>query len=351
MTPSNEPLVGVFTPVYNGEKYLRECIESVLSQTYPHWEYVIVNNCSTDRTREIAESYASRDRRIRVHNNEQFVSAMRNHEIGFRSIPSESKYCKVVHADDWLFPECLARMVDLAEANPSVGVVAAYGLEMDRIVWDGLPYPSTVVPGRDICRRHLLGGSFVFGSPTSVLFRADLVRGRHPFYRGHYPMWADLDACLDVLRDNDFGFVHQVLTFTRKHDEATSSFAHRVETFIFGQLEVLKRHGPIYLNPAEYRQQLAILLRQYRRLLGQSVFKRPRDREFWVYHLTGLREVGHPLGRVALMASAAGAVAEVIGYPLRAVRKILIRDSVARRPTAQHVRGSTSREASPNALR
>ena len=50
-----EPLVSVVTPVYNGEKYLEECIESVLNQTYKNWEYIILNNCSTDRTLEIAE--------------------------------------------------------------------------------------------------------------------------------------------------------------------------------------------------------------------------------------------------------------------------------------------------------
>ena len=351
MTSGSEPLVGVFTPVYNGEKYLRECIESVLNQTYQRWEYVIVNNRSTDRTREIAEGYASRDPRIRVLNNEQFVSAMRNHEIGFRSIPAESKYCKVVHADDWLFPECLSKMVALAEAHPSVGVIAAYGLENDRVVWDGLPYPSAVVPGRDICRRHLLGGSFVFGSPTSVMFRADLVRGRRPFYREQYPMWADLDGCLDVLRDTDFGFVHQVLTFTRKHDEATSSFAHRFDTFIFGQLEVLQRHGPVYLAPTEYRQQLGALLGQYRRFLGQSVFKRPRDREFWAYHLGGLRELGHPIGRAALLVAAAAAVVEVVTYPFRAIRKVQIRDAAARRSHARPAPASTSPEVRADALR
>ena len=54
------PLVSVVTPVYNGETYLAACIESVLSQSYSNWEYVIVNNCSTDRTLDIASDYAAR---------------------------------------------------------------------------------------------------------------------------------------------------------------------------------------------------------------------------------------------------------------------------------------------------
>jgi glycosyltransferase involved in cell wall biosynthesis len=51
----NGPLVSILTPVYNGEKYLAECIRSVLAQTYQNWEYTIVNNCSTDKTLEIAK--------------------------------------------------------------------------------------------------------------------------------------------------------------------------------------------------------------------------------------------------------------------------------------------------------
>src|SRR5438093_8149037 len=52
-----QPLVSVVTPIYNGEKYLAECIESVLAQTYQNWEYVIVNDCSTDRSLDIAQYY------------------------------------------------------------------------------------------------------------------------------------------------------------------------------------------------------------------------------------------------------------------------------------------------------
>ena len=65
MTDPDVPLVSVLTPVYNCEKYLRTCIESVLAQTYTNWEYVIVNNCSTDGTLAIAQEYAAADSRIR----------------------------------------------------------------------------------------------------------------------------------------------------------------------------------------------------------------------------------------------------------------------------------------------
>ena len=61
MSLGQEPLVTVLTPVYNGEDFLAQCIESILAQDYRNFEYIIVNNCSKDRTLEIAQSYAEKD--------------------------------------------------------------------------------------------------------------------------------------------------------------------------------------------------------------------------------------------------------------------------------------------------
>ena len=69
MTTSDQPLVSILTSVYNGAAYLAECIDSVLHQTYQNYEYIIVNNRSTDGTLEIANQYAAKDGRIRVHTN------------------------------------------------------------------------------------------------------------------------------------------------------------------------------------------------------------------------------------------------------------------------------------------
>jgi glycosyltransferase involved in cell wall biosynthesis len=185
MTVPAQPLVSVLTPVYNGEDFLADCIESVLKQTYQHYEYIIVNNRSTDRTLEIALDYAKKDARIRVLDNEQFVPVIANHNIAFRLISAEAKYCKVVSADDLLFPHAIARLVELAESNPSVGIVGSYQLSGDRVRWQGFRYPCAVYSGVEMCRRVFLGGdkTFGFGSPTSILYRADLVRSHFEFYR------------------------------------------------------------------------------------------------------------------------------------------------------------------------
>lgn len=298
MSLNSQPFVSVVTPVYNGEKYLAQCIESVLRQTYENWEYIIVNNCSTDRSLEIAQHYADQDPRIRIHTNEDFLALMANWNHALHQIAPNSKYCKVVHADDWLFPDCLMAMVEVAEANPSVGIVGAYRLNGDQVDLDGLPYPSTVVSGHKLCRKSLLEGDFyVFGSPTSLLIRSGLIRSRQPFYKEH--IYADVEVCYNILQDTDFGFVHQVLTYTRMHNESQTSRHQSLNTGILGKLTILTQYGPFYLNHEEYGTLLKQIMRRYHRFLGRNILR--RDKDFWDYHQRWVENLGVSLSKIELL--------------------------------------------------
>lgn len=300
---NDQSLVSIVTPVYNGEKYLSECIESVLNQTYSNWEYIIVNNCSTDRTLEIAKNYAEKDNRIRIHNNKEFVGVIQNHNNAFRLISPESKYCKVLQADDWLFPDCLMQMVKIAEANQSVAIVGSYNLWETRVECDGLPYNNNVISGREICRLVLLDHIYFFLSPTSLLIRSDKIQERSEFWNEAH-LHADVEACYEVLKHSDFGFVHQVLTYIRKHEESiTASFADRMNTTMLSNFDLFIRYGPIYLTKEEYESKLKQKLWHYYKFLAMSVFER-RGKKFWDYHRNGLKAMGYPLNYSRLMVSA-----------------------------------------------
>ena len=203
MNAQHQPLVSIVTPVYNGEAYLNECIESVLSQTFQNWEYIILNNNSTDRTLEIAEQYQKRDSRIRIYSNDTLLPIIANHNKAFGLISAESKYCKVLSADDWLFPECLERMVGLAEENPSVGIVGAYQLSggdghMVRAQQRPTVFANRRVGTGGLPRPHA-GNAEGAGNPTSVMYRADLVRNTDRFFPNPTAE-ADTSACLKHLR-------------------------------------------------------------------------------------------------------------------------------------------------------
>jgi glycosyltransferase involved in cell wall biosynthesis len=314
------PLVTVVTPVFNGETYLRECIDSVRGQTYENWEYVIVNNCSTDGTAQIAQEYVARDGRIRVHHNSRFVGVIANHNIAIQQLSGASKYCKFVEADDWLFPECLERMVELAEEHPSVGIVGCYGLSGAWVKQDGLPYPSTAVPGRQLCRRTLLGGPHVFGSPTSLLLRADLIRGQTGFHN-EANIHADTEACYELLQHSDFGFVHQVLIYNRVHEQSVSAqFSEKAQTHLAGNLLVLNKYGPRVLAGEEFRQRLAFQLDEYYRYLAKSVFLL-RGRAFWDYHARALATAGAPLNIARLSCALLREAIDILVHPWKTAGK------------------------------
>jgi hypothetical protein len=240
---------------------------------------------------------------------------IQNHNIAFHQVSKDSKYCKLVLADDWIFPECIERMVELAEAHATVGVVSAYGLKGRKVVWDGLPYPTEIMPGREICRRTLLGGEYVFGSPTSILMRSDLIRQKDPFY-DETNLHADYEACFEVLDRSDFGFIHQVLTFSRVHEDSISSFSNDVNTYLLGTIAVLLRHGPALLTDEEFRSRKDFRMKLYYRFLGKSAF-RLREREFWAFHSKWMRMLGEPISATRLIRSMLFEVGDVLLHPTR----------------------------------
>jgi len=298
MTSGTQPLVSIITPMFNEASHLTECIESVLNQTYQNWEYIIVDNCSTDGSSDIAQRWAERDRRLRVVKNSEFLKAIPNHNAALRQISPASKYCKIVFADDWIFPECVERMVTVADSNPSVGVVGAYGLEGSQVVWTGLPFPSTVLAGRDVCRRLFVEDLYVFGTATSLLYRAELVRQRDPFFDASN-IHSDMETCVVLLKNCDFGFVHQVLTFTRVREGSRITSSRRVNTLAASKLNQLVTHGRYFLTPEEFALCLDRSVSDYYWFLAGS-FVRGRDKTFWEYHRGALRAAGVGFSRARL---------------------------------------------------
>lgn len=299
------PLVSIVTPVYNGEKYLAECIESVLAQTYPHWDYTIVNNCSTDGSLEIAESYGRRDSRIRVITNEKFVGAAENYNICFTQISPQSKYCKVVSADDWITDDCVEKLVAIAERHPSVGIVGCYQQSAETVLWKGIPLDVTVVNGREIARKALLvNGLHVLGSSTSLLIRADIVRAKVPFYP-HTRPHADTDACYEILVNHDLGFAHEVLCFDRVHSGRWTTAGISLGAGLPAYIEAVIKYGKTFLTPEEQLKRLCELDLTYHGILGRSLLKM-RGLEYWKFHLNESRSFGFRIRFARVLSSAIG---------------------------------------------
>ena len=290
------PLVSVVTPVYNAEKYLAECIESVLSQTYENLEYIIVNNCSTDGSLNIINHYAQKDKRIRIVNNSLFLEQMPNRIQVYERGKLLPVTPQVVHADDWLFPECIEKMVGLAEKYPSVAIVSAYRIDEDRVNLDGLGGNCEILSGREACRQFFINNVYLFGSPTSLLLQSDIIRSRKKFYK-EKNIHADQEICFDILRKSDFGFVHQVLTYTRRHNESNTTFTRFFNTYILGDITVLINYGSYFLDQEEYRNIYKKYFKIYYRILGRRIFRvrkkssRKKVKSYFRYHKNAIESL------------------------------------------------------------
>jgi len=316
----NKPFVSVVTPFYNTDQFLEECIESVLAQTYENYEYLLVNNCSTDSSLEIAIKYADKDSRIKICSNEKFLSQVQNYNHALSLISGKSKYCKVVQADDWIFPECIEKMVEVGCRDPRVGIVSSYRLKGETVVGNGLPYPSTIVPGEELCRKQLLHDWSLFGSPTSVLYRADLIRSKPSFFlEGRYH--EDTEICYEILADNDFGFVHQVLSFTRTDNESLTSARSKFNTGILDRYIQIHCYGKKFLKGLEFEHLHKIERDKYMNYLAESMFK-PNSKELFAYHRNGLSKIGIALSWGTLFPFMMNVLADIILNPKNSAERL-----------------------------
>ena len=157
----------------------------------------------------------------------------------------------MVQADDWLFPECIERMVGAASVSDTIGIVSAYQLVERRLDLGGLPHDRSVYPDNEILRETLLGHMNVTGSPTATLLRSDHVRARHPFWEPSL-RHDDTEAMLWLLARCDFAFVHQVLTFRRAQGGSRYSWSESMNSHGAEDIVFLLRYGRSVLDETEY---------------------------------------------------------------------------------------------------
>ena len=109
-----EKLISVIIPVYGVEKYIRQCLDSVVNQSYKNLEIIVVNDGTKDRSAEFAKEYTQKDNRVRVYDYENGgVSMARNHGLEH----AKGDYISFVDGDDWLHPDFYTKLADALETN------------------------------------------------------------------------------------------------------------------------------------------------------------------------------------------------------------------------------------------
>ncbi len=208
---SRKPLVSICTPVYNGEKYLEDCIKGVLNQTYENFEYIIVDNASTDNTPLVIEKYRKKDSRIRVYRNEKTVCMEDNFNICASYCSDNSKWIKYALGDDYLFPDCVEKMVQIGETDEQIGIVSAYRIAGNLVTNTGLSIELNVFDGAEILKPQIMRKLHVASSsPNTVLYKRTVFNELKGFNNKYEH--SDTDLAFRLLDKYKLGFVHYVLT-------------------------------------------------------------------------------------------------------------------------------------------
>src|SRR5215831_13102998 len=117
------PCVSVVLPVYNGEKYLAEALDSILQQTFNDYELIVIDDGSTDRSSAIIESYVKKDRRVIVHRQDNCGLIM---SLNQGSSLARGKYIARMDADDVSLPQRLEKQLDYLEQRPDIGLLGTW---------------------------------------------------------------------------------------------------------------------------------------------------------------------------------------------------------------------------------
>lgn len=201
-----EPLVSVLMTVYNREKCLASSIESVLESRYQNYEFIIVDDCSTDSSYEIASKYAAKDSRISLYRNEKNLGDYpnRNRAASY----AKGKYLKYNDSDEELYFFGLDVMVDCMERFPEspIGFIQIHDEEK---------LPCLLTP-QESYRRHFFDRFFFMNAPTSSMIRRkefEELGGFNPIrHRGDYDLWLRMAAVYPVVRLPAFmgwNYVHE----------------------------------------------------------------------------------------------------------------------------------------------
>jgi hypothetical protein len=226
-------LVSVLMPVYNGEEYLGEAIESILNQTFRDFEFIIINDGSIDGTAEILAECAERDKRIQVHQQaNQGLTATLNKGLNL----ARGQYIARMDADDISLPERLATQVDFLNRHSEVGLVSAncYFIDSAGKITHG-PFLLCSLAGAQVEWELYWGNPIVH---PSIMVRTTVIRScggypvGHSYYTDDYALW------LQMIKVTRMVVLQRPLLYLRKHGQNVTAV--KLESHLSATIDVAR---------------------------------------------------------------------------------------------------------------
>lgn len=260
--------VTVLMPVYNGEKYLKESIESILAQTFCDFEFLIIDDGSSDESGAIISSYG-KDKRLRFVENEKNIGQMATLNLGIKL--SRGQYIARMDQDDTSLPARLAResrildmFDDIALVYSDSYIIDEYGLRRDRTFFE------YVTPRRLNVFNDLIRENFIIGN--TVMMRKN-VFDAIGFYNPSYRISAEYDLYLRLARRYKVDFVDEGLAEYRAHGTNTSSSSDKTTMEV---IELLKRFDRSEMDEKQKRLMDKMIARYTANLSIFSLFEDDR---------------------------------------------------------------------------
>lgn len=205
------PVVSIVMAAYNEEKYIAEAIRSILDQTFSSFEFIIVNDGSTDKTGEIIQSFI--DQRIVYIKNEKNLKLISSLNRGL-SI-AKGKYIARMDADDIALPDRLKKQVDFMESHPSIGLSGAR-LEVFGSSTGTMNYPLT---HEDILLNMLISSSF---GNNVVIFRKEILNAHNLYFKEDYIHCEDYKIWTQWIKVTETANLPDILVRYRSHSQSVS---------------------------------------------------------------------------------------------------------------------------------
>jgi glycosyltransferase involved in cell wall biosynthesis len=282
---NNEPLVSVCLPLYNGEKFLAQAIQSVLDQTYKNFELIIADDGSKDKGPSIAQDLAKTDKRIKYQQNPKNLGLFQNYNECIRL--ACGKYIKLFAQDDLFDPKILARMVEVLEQNSSVSLVSCARTWLDDKGKVIIPVSSNEMRmARPFESDRQFSGKWIstetlrefvnwLGEPCSMMFRKEQAG---PGFDARFLQLGDIDYWYRLLEQGDYFFLADPLCSFRKHSGSTTVKNRKTLTSLLDWLVLANKHRHLIAEMGETDADFAQrFTRRYVYAITGTFYSAPRN--------------------------------------------------------------------------
>ncbi|WP_162053131.1 glycosyltransferase family 2 protein [Pontibacter pamirensis] len=257
-----KPAVSVLMPSYNRERYIEAAMESVLASSFHDLELVVVDDCSTDRTADIAKNIAAKDPRVKVYVNKINKGQFSNRNFAIEL--AKGRYIKFLDSDDIIYPHSLQYMIDALELYPRAG----FGIQYE-IAPPAKPFPFEI-SSEDAYRLHFLKGGLLFPGPSAVIFRREVLDEFS--FNNNFGSVGDTHLLLQIAAKYDVVALPTNLIYWRIHDEQASEEQRTYgkilwERYLMNQ-DILSS-SEVPLDKSESN----LILQKYRRILCRNIVK------------------------------------------------------------------------------